>query len=213
MKFLTLSLLLLSNIAFAADFEGNANAGKTKSATCAACHGADGNSAAASFPKIAGQGAGYIYKQLQDFKSGARKDATMVGMVAPLSDQDMQDLAAYFSAQATAPNVAKKDDAKLALGKKIYLGGKADTQTTACIACHGPKGAGIPSAKFPRISFQHADYIAKQLRAFRQVAINAQTNGTAASRSNDFEGMMQNVAKGLTDTEIEALAQYIAGLH
>jgi cytochrome c553 len=108
------------------------------------------------FPKIAGQGEGYIYKQLKDFKSGARKDATMAGMVAALKDQDMQDLAAYYSSQTTAPNVAKKDETMLALGKAIYQGGKKDTKTTACIACHGVNGAGIPSAGFPQISFQHA---------------------------------------------------------
>jgi cytochrome c553 len=207
---LSLVLSFTSSTLFAG---GNANSGKAKSATCVACHGKDGNSASAGFPKIAGQGEGYIYKQLKDFKSGARKDATMAGMVAALKDQDMQDLAAYYSSQTTAPNVAKKDETMLALGKAIYQGGKKDTKTTACIACHGVNGAGIPSAGFPQISFQHAAYTAKQLRDFRQVSFNTQTNGKTASRSNDLAAMMQGVAKDLTDTEIEALAQYISGLH
>jgi cytochrome c553 len=212
MKFLTITLLFISSFAFATEFTGKASAGKTKSTTCTACHGTDGNSMAPNFPKIAGQGALYTYKQLQDFKSGARKDATMAGMVAALSDQDMQDLAAYYAGQTTKANVAKASDEQLALGKKIYIGGKADG-TTACIACHGPKGNGIPVAKFPQISKQHATYTTKQLKDFRQVAINAQTASNTASRSNDYEAMMQNVAKNLTNAEIEALAQYIAGLH
>jgi cytochrome c553 len=212
LTFISTSLLAsisFTSVAFAA---GDATNGKAKSVTCVACHGVDGNSAAANFPKIAGQGEGYIYKQLKDFKSGARKDATMLGMVAALSDKDMQNLAAYYASQTTQPNVAKKD-ANIELGKAIYLGGKKDTNTTACIACHGPKGKGIPSAGFPQVSFQHAAYTAKQLRDFRQVSFNAQTDGNTASRSNDVSAMMQNVAQGLTDTEIEALAQYISGLH
>lgn len=192
---------------------GDINAGKAKSITCTACHGKTGNSLSAGFPKIAGQGEAYLYKQLKDFKSGARKDGTMFGMVMALNDTDMQNLAAYYSAQSTAPNVAKATKQQLALGKKIYQGGKKDTKTTACLACHGPTGAGIPSAGFPQISFQHAAYTAKQLRDFRQVSFNAQTNGKVASRSNDIGTMMQSVASELTDTEIEALAQYISGLH
>ena len=209
---LTIALIIciFSTITFAS---GNANQGKGKSVVCAACHGVTGNSLAANYPKIAGQGEAYLYKQLKDFKSGARKDGVMFGMVAALSDTDMQDLAAYFAGQTTALNVAKATKKQLALGKKIYQGGKKDTKTTACIACHGPAGAGIPSAGFPQIALQHADYTAKQLRDFRQVSFNQQADGDTANRNNDYETMMQNVASELTNKEIDALAQYIAGLH
>ena len=191
---------------------GNAAAGKAKSATCLACHGADGNSLVANFPKIAGQGEAYLVKQLKDFKSGARKDATMLGMVAALSEQDMQDLAAHFAAQPVKQGVAKKD-ANVALGQKLYNGGDVAKGVTACSACHGPNGAGIPSAGFPALASQHATYTANQLKAFRQVSLNAQTGDTKPARTNDGQKMMIEFTKNLNNDDIEALAQYIAGLH
>ena len=118
--------------------------------------------------------------------------------------------AAYYSTQTISENSAKADEETIELGRKIYLGGKKDTQTTACIACHGPKGLGIPSAKFPALGAQHAEYIALQLKAFRQYSINEQTGSEDLARDNDYEGMMRSVAKGLTTVEIEALAEYIA---
>ncbi len=192
---------------------GSAEAGKAKAAVCMGCHGADGNSLMAMYPKIAGQGESYLIKQLQDFKSGARASAIMVGFVAALSEEDMSDLAAYFASQAISENTAKADAATIELGRKIYMGGKKDTQTTACIACHGPKGLGIPSANFPAVGAQYAEYTVQQLIAFRQSSINLQTGSSDLARENDYEGMMRNVAKSLTTVEIEALAQYIAGLH
>jgi len=192
---------------------GDAGAGQTKSATCMGCHGLAGNSTMSNFPKLAGQGEGYILKQLQEFKSGARDNAIMEGVVASLSEQDMMDIAAYYSTQTISENSAKADEETIKLGRKIYLGGKKDTQTTACIACHGPKGLGIPSAKFPALGAQHAEYTAIQLKAFRQYSINEQTGSDDIARDNDYEGMMRSVAKGLTTVEIEALAEYIAGLH
>jgi len=192
---------------------GNAKAGQTKSATCMGCHGLAGNSTMPNFPKLAGQGEGYILKQLQEFKSGARDNAIMAGVVASLSDQDMMDIAAYYSTQTIIENSAKADEETIELGRKIYLGGKKDTQTSACIACHGPKGLGIPSAKFPALGAQHAEYTASQLKAFRQYYINEQTGSDDLARDNDYEGMMRSVAKDLTTVEIEALAEYIAGLH
>lgn len=203
-------VILSSSVVFAG---GNAANGKLKSITCVACHGVTGNSASSAFPTIAGQGEKYLYNQLKDFKSGARKNGIMLGMVAALNDQDMQNLAAYYASQTTKPNVAKIDAKILEIGKNIYLQGKKETKTTACVACHGVNGAGIPSAGMPQLSFQHAAYTAAQLRAFRQVSFNKQTNGTAAVRNNDMSAMMQNIASELTDSEIEALAQYIAGLH
>jgi len=208
--FVSIVLVTLSANSLAS---GDAEAGQTKSATCMACHGLAGNSTMPNFPKLAGQGEGYILKQLQEFKSGARNNAIMAGVVAILSEQDMMDIAAYYSTQTISENSAKANEETIELGRKIYLGGKKDTQTTACIACHGPKGLGIPSAKFPALGAQHAEYTVSQLKAYRQYSINEQTGSDDLARDNDYEGMMRNVARGLTTVEIEALAQYIAGLH
>jgi cytochrome c553 len=191
---------------------GDAAQGQAKAATCIGCHGVNGNSVVPSFPKLASQSEAYLLKQLRDFKSGARVDAMMAGMVAPLTDTDMANLSAYYAAQTVTQGVAKKD-ANIALGEKIYRGGKKDTGVTACIACHGPQGKGIPSAGFPALSSQHATYVAKQLKAFRQDSINAQTGDSQPSRTNDYEGMMINFTKSLTNAEIDAVSEYIAGLH
>ncbi len=200
-------ITFLSNPILAA---GDTEAGQTKSATCMGCHGLAGNSTIPNFPKLAGQGEAYIVKQLQYFKSGERKNAMMAGVASLLSDQDMEDIAAYYSIQTISENSAKGSEEMIELGRKIYVGGKMDTQTTACIACHGPKGKGIPTAGFPAVSAQHADYTVSQLKAFRQYAINKQTGSDGAERVNE---MMNNVAMGLTNEEIDALSQYIAGLH
>ena len=205
-----LATVLLASFSSSIIAAGDAEAGQTKSATCMGCHGLAGNSAIATFPKLAGQGEAYLLKQLQNFKSGERNNAIMAGVASLLSEQDMMDIAAYYSIQTISENSAKGDAKTIELGRKIYVGGKMDTQTTACIACHGPKGLGIPTAGFPSLSAQHADYIAVQLKAFRQYSINEQTGSVDVSRTNE---MMVNVAKGLTTVEIEALAQYIAGLH
>ena len=205
-----LATVLLASFSSSIIAAGDAEAGQTKSATCMGCHGLAGNSAIATFPKLAGQGEVYLLKQLQNFKSGERNNAIMAGVASLLSEQDMMDIAAYYSIQTISENSAKGDAETIELGRKIYVGGKMDTQTTACIACHGPKGLGIPTAGFPALSAQHADYIAVQLKAFRQYSINEQTGSDDVSRANE---MMVNVAKGLTTVEIEALAQYIAGLH
>ncbi|HIM95790.1 MAG TPA: cytochrome c4 [Gammaproteobacteria bacterium] len=205
----TTTLVLISTHTFAA---GNAALGQVKAATCIGCHGVNGNSMVPSFPKLAGQSEGYLLKQLQDFKSGARVDGMMTGIVAPLEGADMANLAAYYAAQTVSQGVAKKD-ANIALGQKIYRGGKKETSVIACIACHGPQGKGIPSAGFPALSSQHAVYTAKQLKAFRQDSINAQTGVNKPSRANDYEGMMINFTKSLTNVEIDAVSEYIAGLH
>lgn len=200
-------ITFLSNPILAA---GDTEAGQAKSATCMGCHGLAGNSTIPNFPKLAGQGEAYIVKQLQYFKSGERKNAMMAGVASLLSDQDMEDIAAYYSIQTISENSAKGSEEMIELGRKIYVGGKMDTQTTACIACHGPKGKGIPTAGFPAVSAQHTDYTVSQLKAFRQYAINKQTGSDGAERVNE---MMNNVAMGLTNEEIDALSQYIAGLH
>ena len=209
------TIIILATVLFASFSSsiiaaGDAEGGQIKSVTCMGCHGLAGNSAIATFPKLAGQGEVYLLKQLQNFKSGERNNAIMAGVASLLSEQDMMDIAAYYSIQTITENSAKGDAETIELGRKIYVGGKMDTQTTACIACHGPKGLGIPTAGFPALSAQHADYTALQLKAFRQYSINEQTGSDDVSRINE---MMVNVAKGLTTVEIEALAQYIAGLH
>ncbi len=179
---------------------GNAEAGKTKSATCAACHGADGNSTNPEWPKLAGQHAGYIVKQLTDLKKGeTRKNATMSPMAAPLSEQDMADLAAYFSSQTR--KLGEADQSKVALGEQVYKGGNNATGVAACAACHGPTGAGNPASGFPSLYGQQTTYVKNQLNAFRK-----------GERSNDPGKMMQNIAANMTDKEIDAVAEYVTGL-
>ena len=174
------------------------------SQVCAACHAADGNSAAAVNPKLAGQFYDYLHKQLIDFKAqdgkkAARDNAVMAGMVTNLSAADMQNVAAYYASQKLKPALAK-DKELAALGQKIYRGGDAATGVAACSGCHGPSGAGIP-AQYPRVSGQFAEYVEAQLRAFR-----------AGRRANDPNGMMRGVAVRMTDREIQAVAEYVSGL-
>jgi cytochrome c553 len=192
----TCAMLGSATVALAA---GDPTAGKAKSNTCAACHNADGNSANAQYPKLAGQSADYLVKQLQEYKSGARVNAIMVGMVAPLSPQDMEDLAAYFSSQQIARGAA--DPALAPVGEGIFRGGNLNSGVSACMACHGAAGAGNPAAKFPALAGQHADYIEAQLKAFR-----------AMERANDAGQMMRGIAAKMTDPEIKAVASYIQGL-
>lgn len=187
--------------------QGNIDAGKEKSVTCGACHGADGNSLVTQYPKIAGQHMKYLEKQLHDLKLGmtsggkqGRYDPVMSAMAMPLSDQDIADLAAYYaslpqSEGSTPENVVEK-------GKALYFAGDASKGLTACSACHGPRGEGMELGGFPRISGQHAEYVKAQLIKFR-----------SSERSNDMNEMMQDVTKNLTDDEIDILSQYIGGLH
>lgn len=180
---------------------GDAEAGKTKSAVCAACHGMDGNSGANPvWPKLAGQHPSYITKQLIDFKEGKRTDTTMAPMAVPLSDADIADLAAYFSAQTRTVGVAAED--KVAAGEQLYRAGNAESGVAACTACHGPTGSGNPQSNFPALSGQGAAYTVKALKDFR-----------SGARTNDAGRMMGDVASKLTDAEIEAVASYIEGLH
>ena len=199
-QFLTLAAVIGLATIGTVQAAGDAEAGKAKAASCAACHGPDGNSMAPSFPKIAGQHADYLVKQLQEYKSGERKDATMNGMAAPLSEQDMADLAAYFASQEATVGKAAED--KVELGQTLYRAGNAASGVSACAGCHGPAGNGNPMAKFPSLSGQHADYTAMQLKNFR-----------AGARANDAGSMMRGIAKKMTDAEIDAVAQYIQGLH
>lgn len=166
---------------------------------CAGCHAVDGNSAAAANPKLAGLNSEYLYKQLTQFKSGDRKNAVMSGMVANLSEQDMLNLAAYYSAQQPKP-ATSKDQALALLGQKIYRGGVQGAGVPACASCHGPQGQGIP-VQFPRLAGQHSDYIYSQLNAFR-----------VGARANDGAKMMRTIAAKMTDADMKAVASYIQGL-
>jgi len=179
---------------------GNAAAGKNKSAVCAGCHGVDGNSAAPNFPKLAGQDGQYIAKQLADFKSGARKDPTMIGMVAGLSKKDMDDLGAYFASQKRSTGTTSASAADLKKAERLYRGGDAKNGIPACMSCHGPAGVGIPP-RFPAVSGQHAAYSQKQLLDFK-----------AGTRSNDSE-VMTRTAFRLSEAEIKAVSEYMAALH
>jgi cytochrome c553 len=166
-------------------------------AVCAACHGADGNSGSPEYPRIAGQGAEYLQKQLHDFKSGKRANAIMSGFASQLSDADMRNIAAWASSQTPKHNTAKDKDLVM-LGERIYRGGIADRNIPACAGCHSPNGSGIP-AQFPRVSGQHATYTETQLNAFR-----------SGARANN--PIMSDVAAKMNDKEIKAVADYIAGL-
>jgi cytochrome c553 len=180
---------------------GSVEAGRTKAATCAACHGADGNSVAPDWPSLAGQHAAYIVRQLQAFKAGERQDVTMTPFAMTLTDQDVLDVAAYFAAQSRVPKGA--DPAAVNLGQQIYRGGIPERGIAACGACHGPTGHGNPLAAYPVISGQHAAYTAKTLNAYKAGERRSDT---------DLNQMMRNVAQMLLDDEITALAGYMQGL-
>lgn len=164
---------------------------------CVSCHGADGNSGTPAYPKLAQQHPEYLVKQLQEFKSGKRKNAIMQGFASALSDEDMKNVAYFAASKKAAPGFAKEKDL-VTLGERIYRGGIADRQIPACAGCHSPTGAGIP-AQYPRLSGQHSDYAIAQLTAFRD-----------GVRTNSAQ--MTQVAAKLNDKEIRAVADYIAGL-
>lgn len=164
---------------------------------CAACHGSDGNSVGAANPSLAGQHSQYLYRQLKAFKVGMRKDPIMLGMVSMLSEDDMRNLAVYYSKQKIKDRDAAKKD-QIPLGAKIYRVGNPSTQVPACMACHGPAGQGLPD-RYPRLGSQHAGYVVKQLNDFRD-GINRKS------------GLMQEIAKRMSVDEINAVAEYISGL-
>ena len=201
---------LLSGAVAAALFAAQAQAQDAAKAqtianqVCAACHAGDGNSTAPANPKIAGQIPEYLHKQLADFKAQggkkpARESAIMMGMVANLSDGDMKGLAAFYAGQKLKP-AAAADKNLAALGQKLWRGGNAASGIPACAGCHGPTGAGMP-AQYPRVAGQYAEYIAAQLKAFRE-----------GGRANDPNGMMRGVTARMTDREMRAVAEYAAGL-
>lgn len=198
MKKVLISLIVSVGLMSAAQ-AGDAVAGKTKAATCAACHGADGNSLAPNFPKIAGQGERYLIKQITDIKNGDRQVPEMTGFVMGLSETDIADIAAYYASQKASGGAA--DPELIKAGKKIFLGGNEATGVPACIACHSADGKGIEAAGFPRIAGQHASYTEKQLMDFYN-----------AKRTNDASNVMRDIASRMHMDEIKAVANYIQGL-
>ena len=171
--------------------------GQATAAVCAACHTADGSRGSPANPILAGQHPEYLVKQLQEFKSGKRKNAIMAGFAATLSDDDMRNVAAFYASKTAKPGAAKDKDLA-ALGEKIYRGGIGDRNIPACAGCHSPTGAGIP-AQYPRVGGQHADYTEAQLVAFR-----------VGARGNSAQ--MSAIAAKMNDREIKAVSDYIAGL-
>ncbi len=169
----------------------------TATTVCGACHTLDGSRGSPANPILQGQHPEYLVKQLSEFKSGKRDNAIMKGFATMLSDEDMKNVAAFYAGKAAKPGFAK-NKATVALGEKIYRGGIADRKVPACSGCHGPSGAGIPS-QYPRLSGQHADYTEAQLLAFR-----------GGVRKNNAQ--MTGVVAGMTDADIKAVADYIAGL-
>lgn len=212
MKCVKLFALMFAGLFVIQAHAGDPDAGESKAAVCAACHGQDGNSPSPEFPKIAGQGEKYFVKQLKDYKSGARENALMAGQVAGLSEQDMKDLAAFYAAQT--PDVGEADPELVEMGERLYRGGNVETGVAACAACHGPAGQGMSAAAWPLLAGQHARYTEEQLRAFR--AAGREDLGAPVYRRNDSEtgdiGMMQAVAAKMTDREIRAVASFIQGL-
>jgi cytochrome c553 len=192
-------LIAISGLMPFALFAADSEAGKTKSALCAGCHGVDGNSVNAVWPSLAGQHASYLVKQINNFKSGERTDPTMQGMVAALSETDIQDIAAYYENQKSKP--VGFEASMIEQGEAIYRGGITETSVAACMSCHSPSGAGLEPAAYPSLKGQHPDYLAAQLKKFRD-----------GSRANDSGNMMRSVAKRMTDQEIAAVSAYLAGI-
>lgn len=205
MNKLIVSLLLTLGVTGGANaagtIVGDAAAGQAKTAVCGACHNPDGNSLAPNFPKLAGQGERYLTKQLHDIKDGKRTVLEMTGMLTAFSDQDLADIAAYFSSQKGSVGAA--DPALVERGRALFNGGDLSKGLPACTGCHSPNGAGLAAAGFPHLGGQHAQYVTKQLTDFRE-----------GDRTNDGDATtMRTIASKLSNKDIQALASYIQGLH
>jgi len=198
-------VLLLCGLTFSnsASAGGNVDAGKSLATTCAACHGQDGNTGLMpEYPKLAGQNERYLADQLRMIQSGERLAPLMAGQLIGKSEQQLQDLAAYYASLSGA--IGQSSDDNFALGEKIYRGGILKKNVSACTACHSPSGSGNSLAGFPKISGQSMDYVVEQLRKYRE--------GERTTDDNNG-GMMRQIAGGLTDGEIRAVANYVQGLH
>jgi cytochrome c553 len=191
--------LLLVGLPLVAPAAGSIEAGKAKSATCAACHGVDGNSVNPEWPSLAGQHEGYLIDSLNAYRSGSRDNVLMLGQVQALTEQDQADLAAYYASQQPVPRVA--DPALASRGERLYRAGNMETGVAACIACHGPTGRGNAPAGYPALAGQHAQYTADQLRQYR-----------SEKRTTDLNQVMRNITARMTDDEILAVSSYLQGL-
>ncbi len=189
-------------VAEAAVKPGDATAGQAKAAACGACHGMDGNSSDAQYPKLAGQSERYIVRQLTDFKAGKRQNPIMLGMATPLSTQDMHDVAAYFASKTPLPGVA--DQALVEKGETLFRQGDSARGIPACMACHSVDGRGNPGAMYPQLTSQHAQYIEATLKAWH--------DGTTWGDDAQSQ-IMPAIAKKLGTDDISALSSYIEGLH
>jgi cytochrome c553 len=181
--------------------KGDAAAGKVKSQVCQGCHGENGNSYGPEWPNLAAQHSSYLIKQIRNFQDGVRTNEIMNGMVAGLTQQDIEDITAYFASQSLEPQVQESDVEIIKTGRKIFKGGNRYTGVPACAGCHGPNGAGNGPAAFPHLAGQKSTYIVKTLKDFQSNA-----------RSNDINEIMRNIAAKLTDSEINAVAAYLATL-
>ena len=210
-SFFSIICLMAALTANQALASGDAVAGESRVATCAGCHGGDGNSMVASFPKLAGLGENYLVRQLRDIQSGERAIVEMTGLLDASSDQDLQDMAAFYNSKQRQISGAQEitligysePDEALELGENIYRGGNLKTEVAACIGCHSPAGKGNDPAGYPALGGQHADYIESQLLKYR--------SGERASGGN--AKIMQGVAERMSNKEIKAVANYISGLN
>lgn len=201
MNKLLVSLLLTLGISGLAHAAGDAAAGQGKIAMCSACHNADGNSLLPNFPKLAGQGERYLFKQMQEIKSGVRPVVEMTGMLDAMTDQDLKDISAWYSSQKGTIGAAAPD--LVARGEALYRGGKLEDGMPACVGCHLPNGEGLNLALYPKLNGQHASYTAKQLTDFRE-----------GDRVNDGDAMiMRSIAAKLSNKDIKAISSYIEGLN
>lgn len=184
---------------------GDAAQGKEKSQVCQGCHGTDGNSYGPEWPNLASQHTSYLTKQISNFREGIRKNETMNSMVAGLNEQDIKDIAAYFSSQSLVEQQASSneqiDSELIKTGRKIYKGGNRYSGVPACAGCHGPNAVGNGPAAFPHLAGQKPTYLIKTLKDFR-----------SGARANDPNEIMRNIAAKLTDSEINAVANYVATL-
>lgn len=203
-KILAMMTLVFSGIAFAAEEPAlSVDQGVDKKTVCIACHNVDGNSTTPIWPKISGQPIKYFVEQMREFQKGQegkRFDPSMFGMVQNLTEEDFTEMAEYYAAQTTT--IGEVPEQWVSLGEKIYRGGIASSGVAACSACHSPHGLGNDPAGFPRLSGQHPDYVMAQLKKFQ-----------SGERTNDPNGMMQDIAKRLTEEQIEAIAHYVSGLY
>jgi len=200
MNKLLISLLVSIGITGVAHAAGNADQGKAKTAVCAACHGADGNSAIANFPKLAGQNEKYLLKQLKEIKAGTRPVVEMTGLLDGFNDQDLADISAFFAKQKVVVGQTPEDQVEA--GQLLYRTGIAAKGVAACTACHSPTGAGVASAGFPALGGQHSAYIEAQLKKFR-----------SGERANDPGNMMRDIAGKMSDADIKAVSAYVQGLY